>query len=240
MSSWPLGLKVGVGVAAALLVMVLWVSLRRPSQTPPQPKLASDHQARVQERLARLRQEFARRRQSDTGERHFQERSLPRGRPALPAPPPPAVDVPAEPPMFEEEPDFEELKRLAVSDPDPENRLVAVVLLGTSENPEALPVLTQALNDKDQDVRMTAIETLADFSGPEPVEAIQRALDDPSPEVRFEALGVLADIGGEAAIAAVEKALNDEDEDVRALAEGVLDLEEMYHRENPDEEPAAE
>lgn len=227
MRSWPLGLKIGAGVAAVLLALVLWIGLRRPPDEPVRPIRSTARSQRVQDRLTQLRQDWASRKTTG-GPGGAASRSLPGGRvaPQRQAVPEPAVD--SEPPLFEDEPDFEMLKTMATTDPDPENRLVAVVMLGTSEKPEALAVLTEALSDKDPDVRLTAVETLGDFGAAEPTSALAKALGDPNPEIRFAALGVLADIGGEAAATAVQKALNDDDEDVRALAEGVLDLEDMY------------
>jgi hypothetical protein len=129
--------------------------------------------------------------------------------------------------------DISAMKQIALGDKDPDRRSAAVTELGTSDNPEAIPVLAQALSDTNEDVRMAALEALSDFTDEPPVEAIESALNDPAPDIRFEALMILADIGGERARNAVERALNDPDEDVRDLAEGVMDLESSYDDQTP-------
>jgi hypothetical protein len=117
--------------------------------------------------------------------------------------------------------DIPALKRIALENPDPEERLAAVVMLGASEDPQAAAVLAKALSDEDEEVRMAALESLSEFTDEPPIEAIESALNDPSAEIRFEALTVLADVGGEQARRAIERALHDPDEDVRALAESL-------------------
>jgi HEAT repeat protein len=226
MRTWPLGLKIGAGVAVVLLTLVLWIGLRRPPDEPVRPIRSTARSQRVQDRLEQLRQDWASRKATGGA---GPSRALPGGRvvqqrPAMPEPVPDS-----DPPLFENEPEFETLKAMATTDPDPQNRLVAVVILATSEDPNALPVLSQALEDADPDVRLTTVEMLGDFGTSEAAaSALAKALDDPVPDIRFAALGVLADLGGQVALDAVQKALDDEDADVRALAEGVLDLEEMY------------
>ncbi len=126
--------------------------------------------------------------------------------------------------------DLPGLKKIAVSDADPERRLAAVTLLGASEDPEALPALAQALSDEDDEVRMAAIQSLSDFTGDAPLDLLAKVVvDDASADNRYEALQALSDIGGERAAAAIQKALQDPDEDVRSLAEGILDMEDTYH-----------
>jgi hypothetical protein len=129
--------------------------------------------------------------------------------------------------------DIPTMKNIALADKDSDHRVMAVTVLGQSENPEAIPVLTQALSDTNEEVRMAALRALSDFTDEPPVEAIGSALNDPSADIRFQALTILTLIGGERARKAVEKALNDPDEDVRDLAQGIMDLETTYEDETP-------
>jgi hypothetical protein len=141
-----------------------------------------------------------------------------------------------------DEPDADDipgLSRAALQDPDAERRLAAITLLGATEDPQAIPALTQALSDQDEEVRMAALQALSDYTDEPPVEAIESALNDPSADIRFEAVDVLSDIGGDRARSAVERALNDPDEDVRALAEGILDIDETYAPEQSEPPPGA-
>jgi hypothetical protein len=136
-------------------------------------------------------------------------------------------------PLDEDPEDIPAMRKIALDDKDPDRRLAAVTMLGASEDPEAIPVLTQALSDSNEEVRMAALQALSDFTDEPPVDAIQNALNDPDPDIRFEALSVLADVGGQPARNAIEKALNDPDEDVRTLAEGIMDLESTYENQVP-------
>jgi hypothetical protein len=155
-------------------------------------------------------------------------------------PPPPVVEDNSQ--LFDEDPDdIPTMKKIALGDKDPDRRLAAVTMLGASEDPDAIPALTQALSDSDEEVRMAALQALSDFTDEPPVDAIENALNDPDPDIRFEALGVLADVGGEPARNAIEKALNDPDEDVRNLAKGIMDLESTYEDQAPsDQAPSDE
>jgi HEAT repeats len=142
------------------------------------------------------------------------------------AAPPPNAKTPAA--LTDAADDINTLKNVALHDPDPERRLSAVTMLGSSDDPKVIPILTQALSDKDEDVRMTALDSLSDFTDQPPVAAIESALNDQSADVRFEALDILSDIGGDNIRSYVEQALNDPDEDVRALAQGILDSQQLY------------
>jgi hypothetical protein len=136
-------------------------------------------------------------------------------------------------PLDEDPEDIPAMSKIALNDKDPDRRLEAVTMLGASEDPQAIPVLTQALSDSNEEVRMAALQALSDFTDEPPVDAIQNALNDPDPDIRFEAVSVLADVGGQPARDAIEKALNDPDEDVRTLAEGIMDLESPDENQVP-------
>jgi len=115
--------------------------------------------------------------------------------------------------------DLPTLKEMSLHDEDAQRRLAAVTLLGASDDPSVVPILSQALLDDNEDVRLAAVQALADFTDEMPVEAVEGALNDPSPDVRYEALEVLSEVGGDASRRAAAKALKDPDEDVRELAE---------------------
>lgn len=220
--------------AAAVAVVALAVVLLRPGRQQheaPAPTEELTHAQRLRERLQQLKREH----QQMPGmmERSIEAHSSMRGtpqklepRPAAPgsvaqhgpqpgnaergeAPPDDADDVPA-------------LKKIVLENPDPDERLAAVVMLGTTDDPEAVAVLAQALSDQNEDVRMAALESLSDVTGEPPVDAIENALNDSSPDIRFEALSILGDVAGDRARSAIERALHDPDEDVRNLAESLL------------------
>jgi HEAT repeats len=249
MSKRSSSIWIGAVVVVALLTLVVWLR-PRPAPEAPVPAIHPAHRdARVEDRLNELRTEWARRSEhgAELGQQkaaankphqpvgEITERQLPR--PDLPTPP--AAAVPAGEPgkdaidqalaanPFAAEPTLENLKPLALSDPDPQTRITAVLLLGTLDQPGAVAVLAQAVHDEDSDVRLMAIQALSGYQGSDAVQAVQPALSDPSPEVRFEALGTLAQIGGPAARDAVKTALNDDNDDVKALAQGILDLEDV-------------
>jgi hypothetical protein len=158
------------------------------------------------------------------------------------APQRPAAGDPAAPPgevvdneLDVDPDDIPALKNIAIADADPERRLAAVTLLGSSEDPAVLPTLAQALSDEDDEVRLAAIQSLSDFTGEAPVELLSKVVaEDPSADNRYEALQALSDVGGEHATNAIQRALNDPDEDVRALAEGMVE-----DTESADETPNA-
>jgi hypothetical protein len=168
------------------------------------------------------------------------------GAPAAPsAPGPPAPD---DGELDVDPDDIPGLKRIAVEDTDPERRLAAVTILGSSEDPAVLPTLAQALSDEDEEVRMAAIQSLSDFTGDAPIDLLSNVVvSDPSADNRYEALESLSDFGGERAMSAIQRALSDPDEDVRSLAESVLDMDDAYEGDSqagaaptpPPQQPAA-
>ena len=117
--------------------------------------------------------------------------------------------------------DLPALKEMSLHDEDAQRRLAAVTLLGASDDPSVVPILSQALLDDNEDVRLAAVQALGDYPEELPVAAVEGALNDPSPNVRYEALELLGDVGGSAAQRAVKKALEDPDEDVKDLARSI-------------------
>jgi HEAT repeat protein/PBS lyase HEAT-like repeat-containing protein len=250
-SSSP-GLKIGIGVAVAVLAVMVFVRMGRqapdaaspPDATAPhQPMKPSD---RVQQRLKQL--QVSRSAGLPAGERgeladrlRVASRRTPRASDAArgaAAAPDLGQEAADEPTPFDTDPDdIPALTKILTEDPDPERRLAAVTLLGSSDDPEVIPTLAKALSDQDEEVRMAALQALSDFTDEPPVEAIESALNDTSADIRFEALDVLSDIGGDRVRPAIEKALNDPDEDVRSLAEGILDFEQLYEATPGDSQP---
>jgi HEAT repeat protein/PBS lyase HEAT-like repeat-containing protein len=240
MRSSSSGLKIGIGVAVAVLAVLVFARMSR--QTPDSagtPETAAPHLPmkpidRVQQRIKQLQGHSA---DLAGGDRHelankLRARRTPQAlNPARGAAAAPGLGQEAmeEATPFDADPDdVPALTKILAEDPDPERRLSAVTLLGSSDDPEVIPVLAKALSDQDEEVRMAALQALSDFTDEPPVEAIESALNDTSADIRFEALDVLSDIGGDRVRPAIEKALNDPDEDVRSLAEGILDFEQLY------------
>jgi HEAT repeat protein len=234
MKSQSLGIKAVLAVAALLVVLVLVFRPTPPTEVAPAPEVVSGTPLKTSDRVRQRLQQLSETRstiikEQDSGmakagaplQQRAAQRKLNSNTQAI------APDTGNDSDDFEDDPDdIPALKKVALQDADPERRLTAVTLLGASEDPEVIPILTEVLKDQDEEVRMAALESLADFTDEAPVEAIEVALDDSVAENRFEALSILGDIGGDRARAAVEKALNDPDEEVRSLAEGILDLED--------------
>jgi hypothetical protein len=244
----PKGIAIAAGVGIALLAIVLYVRSGHAPRDAQEPSVATTEPAardRVEQRLQQLHEAHDRsgreglaaagKIEARSGAANPQRMAPPRtGAGQMPMPNALGsagnnenvrdnTDLDVDPD------DLPGLKKIAVSDTDPERRLAAVTLLGASEDPEALPALAQALSDEDDEVRMAAIQSLSDFTGDAPLDLLAKVVvDDPSADNRYEALQALSDIGGERATAAIQKALQDPDEDVRSLAEGILDMEDTY------------
>ena len=124
--------------------------------------------------------------------------------------------------------EVEELSEAIFNDPDPEERVGAIIMLSGNEHPDAIATFVKAMDDGDAEVRLAAVEALGDY-----VETIEPAtfgpaIDDSDPEIRFEAVSILGDFETTAAYDLVRQALDDPDEDVRSLAEGIIeDAEEL-------------
>jgi HEAT repeats len=230
MKSWWRVTAVVAAVAAGVMTLFLFVRSEPQRSGTPATHEPTKPNDRVRARLEQLRAEHADWR--DRGDirvqpPRVQERRRPQGAGADAAPDSDSGEA-SDTSFDEDVDDLPAMTKIALEDSDPDRRMTAITLLGTSENPEAIPVLAKALSDQDEEVRMAALQALSDFTDEPPVEAIQSALSDPAADIRFEALTILADVGSEPARIAIEKALNDTDPDVRNLAEGILDLENLY------------
>jgi HEAT repeat protein len=179
-----------------------------------------ERSARVEERLGEIREDFAHRQLGAVN------------------PPPNKREMPTmaarnrTPVQDEEHTDFgdedpqemEELKHTLLTDPDPEERIGAVLMLTGEEGPESLRMLLEAMDDPDPEVRLAVVEALGDRAEDLSPDTLTIALQDPDAEVRFEAVSILGDMETPEALEMVRIALGDKDDDVRALAEGILDF----------------
>lgn len=124
----------------------------------------------------------------------------------------------------EDEDEIREMSRVALTDPDPDERAMALWSLAGIGDEVALPVLTKALSDPDKDVRLAALGEFSNFSDTNlALDPATQALLDSDSEVRIEALRLLADIEDERALDAVRTLLEDPDPDVKTEAEEIIE-----------------
>lgn len=119
--------------------------------------------------------------------------------------------------------EVDELSDAIFNDPDPDERIGAIIMLSGNEHPDAINTFIKAMDDNDAEVRLAAVEALGDYTETLEPSALAPAIDDTDPEVRFEAISILGDFETEDALAMIRQALDDPDEDVRSLAEGILE-----------------
>jgi HEAT repeat protein len=228
------GLTVGAVIAVVLIGAVLHLrSGESPERPPPPAPVArpapkvSERSARVEERLSELRDDFEHR-QAAPGNLAPNKREVPtmaaRQRQVMEEE---AVEGDDEDPQ-----EMDELKVTLLTDPDPDERIGAVLMLTGEEGPQSLRMLLEAMDDPDPEVRLAVVEALGDRSEEISPATLVPALRDPDAEVRFEAVSILGDMESPEALAMVRSARGDEDEDVRALAEGIEDFAD----ENDDDE----
>lgn len=114
--------------------------------------------------------------------------------------------------------------RLALSDPDPRVRRIAV--WGLSEMrpaPEHLaPAVAQLLDDRDPAVRAQAARALGDFGSLAYTARIADLLGDPSAPVRVEAAHALGDLQDPRSRPALQAALSTSDVQVRSKVQWAL------------------
>jgi hypothetical protein len=215
-------------VGAAILVLVIAVSLRieSPTDAPPLPprrvavsRSPGQPSDRVQQRLGQLRASYEER-QVTAPKAQSRVEDLPE-RAKLPTAEMAGNREQLDP---EEQEELDELRETLLNDPDPDERVGAVLMLTGGEDEQTKKLLLDAMYDEDPEVRLAVVEALGDFSEDLSPDALIPVLNDTDPEVRFEAIGILGDMETPEALAIVRNSLNDSDEDVRTLAEGILDF----------------
>jgi len=117
-----------------------------------------------------------------------------------------------------------ELKHTLMSDPDPDERIGAILMLTGEDGPESLNMLLEAMGDPDPEVRLAVVEALGDRAEELSPDTLTPALRDSDPEVRFEAVSILGDMETPEALAMVRGMRTDPDDDVRALVDGIDDM----------------
>jgi len=190
-----------------------------PRAQPKAPPKDMERSARVEERLNELRNDFDHKQVGNAANPAPNRREVP----TMPGKhrEMPASDEEAD----SEDPDeMEQLKQTLLTNPDPEERIGAVLMLTGEEGPDSLHILLESMNDPDAEVRLAVVEALGDRSEELSPGVLGGAMNDSDAEVRFEAVSILGDMETAEAMQMVRSALNDPDEDVRALAEGILDF----------------
>lgn len=239
------GLKMALG-AGAIVVLLAAAFYLRSSGEPPAPPPTSSHaqpqtsprglerSARVEERLGQLRDDYGHRQAGS-------EAGLPepnkRGVPTMPPSKKLAAQQQPDPDDDDDDPEeIESLKNTLFTNPDPDERIGAVLMLSGEDGPESLRLLVEAMTDTDPEVRLAVVEALGDRSDELTPDALTPAIGDPDPEVRFEGVSILGDMETPEALQMVRNALSDKDDDVRSLAEGIVD---MADDGEPGTQPAA-
>jgi len=192
---------------------------------PDTPNKAMERSARVEERLNELRSDFEHRQAGGS--------NLAASKRDVPTMAPKAQVDDSDEDDAEDPQEMAELKQTLLSNPDPDERIGAVLMLTGEEGPDSLRMLLQAMDDPDAEVRLAVVEALGDRAEELSPSTLDPAMRDPDAEVRFEAVSILGDMETPDALNRVRSALNDQDEDVRALAEGILDF-----ADDDEDEPA--
>lgn len=110
-----------------------------------------------------------------------------------------------------DEPEFE------LDDPDPANRIKAIIGLSKSADALTLPALLPGLKDSDDRVRAVSAIVLGVVGDAGGVPALMEGLDDSVRAVRLNAIWALGEIHAELALPSLLAHLNDEDETTRLL-----------------------
>jgi len=92
---------------------------------------------------------------------------------------------------------------------------MAIVLLGLTRDPAAVPPLCQALEDESAAVRRTAGDALSDLADPHAIGPMTKALEDSNKLVRWRAARFLYESGDETALAGLRARELDPEFEVR-------------------------
>src|SRR2546427_10240371 len=163
-----------VVVGGTVALLVIWLGIR-PGRTRPALPTRSDEAARgavapAEHGSRRLPASAG----ATAGRRDVPSEGARAPEPTAPMPDPPVhdraprpapgaaatgeIDMNVNPPK-----DIPTLGRIALTDPDPQRRAAAGVLLAATENPQAVPLLHQALSDVDAEVRHTLVKEIAEL-----------------------------------------------------------------------------
>jgi len=231
-------LTVAIIAGALALVLAVAVFIRMEPETEPvvtaeksapagkKPMGRSD---RVEDRLSQLRSEYDRRKPGGAMPAapapDARVKDLPPRQPGQLPPAAPAAGVDPDDEMDDEDrAEFEEQRNTLLSDPDPDERIGAILMLTGADDEQVKATLMEAMQDPDAEVRLAVVEALGDYSDDLSPEVLNPAINDPDAEVRFEAVSILGDMETAEALAMVRGALNDPDEEVRSLASGILEM----------------
>lgn len=109
----------------------------------------------------------------------------------------------------------EEIRRLFAESEDPEMRRYLALIMGYTQDPEALPLLEETLNDPDSGTRIYALWALGTSGDPDAIPLLSRALQDPDPGIRKTAAFSVGELGLPAGIDPLVPLLQDGVADVR-------------------------
>lgn len=230
------GSTLALAVVAVIAVGALFFSWRGDSSDRPDKRLASvpADRPRAEDRLGNLRNAYEQRPQPDS-DQPLSERAVEANRNEE-RPGAMRREVPTRGAMVAQEgtldglpydeddaEEIDEYREAILNDPDPDERVGAILMLSGNEHPDAIATFVRALDDEEAEVRLAAVEALGDYTETIEPGSLASVIDDPDPEVRFEAVSILGDFETPDALALVRRALEDPDEEIRQLAEEILE-----------------
>ncbi|MGH7788898.1 MAG: HEAT repeat domain-containing protein [Candidatus Binatia bacterium] len=240
------GLTLAGAAVALFLVVAVTIFIRSEDPAPPPAATVAEgarakpggsvRSSRVEERLQQLRQDFEQRQPAGDMQPAVNKREVPTAAQRNP------VDegmMGEEEGSDDEDPEeMEELRTTLFNDPDPDERMGAVLMLTGDEGPESLRMLLEAMGDPDPEVRLAVVEALGDRAEELAPSTLAGAMRDPDPEVRFEAVSILGDMeDNDEALQMVGAAKSDPDGDVQQLAEGILDFADEDDGDDDGDQP---
>jgi hypothetical protein len=196
----------------------------------------SSRSARVEDRLGELRADYEKRQLNGSGAVAANKREVPTAMARQKDMVEKAKQDLEEDESDEDPAELEELRTTLFNDPDPDERIGAILMLTGDEGPESMRMLIEAMDDPDAEVRLAVVEALGDRSEEISPAMLMKALNDSDPEVRFEAYSTLGDMDTPEAKDLLSKGKNDPDEDIRDLIAGI---DEFDQDDEDDEAPHA-
>jgi len=122
----------------------------------------------------------------------------------------------ADPDALDEEPGIrDEVRRLFAETDDEEMKRYLALVLGYTQDPEAVPLLIEALDDPSSETRIYALWGLGKTSDPRAVPPLLASLADPDPGIRKTAAFGLGELGEPETIPGLAPLLDDAVADVR-------------------------